>query len=352
MNDIDLIKYFISKSPQFWSEDNFTEIDPKHKNVLKSFSDEFDYEKFLNEIRSWKMQDDGPIPFQATFYHLKKKGLHRFFFDYLRYLLSKIKKYDLSISLLDDVDILKSVGAYEILQQNPVHLTPYSNNFYFLSKEISTNYRWNKYIYYANAILKKKIFESDQIWIDIGSYYGGLQGIIARYFKSYKIILVDFHHQLCRSYLYLNKLYPESVHIIGEEIEDINHTLNKSDKTFIYLSINNLDKIKSIKPFLTTNMFSFGEMTENTFEDYFNSDYLNKSKYLYLVNRFVSSPFFENTYKNNINIFNYQNKNFSKLYFDIFPINHYQTPYRKLFGRSAPRPTSSSYFEIIYKNNF
>lgn len=347
MNDIDLIKNFINKSPQFWNENNFSDIDPKHKNVLKNFSDEFQYEKFVKEIRSWRMQDDGPIPFQANMYHLKRNGYKKIFINYLKHLLSKFKKYDLTVSLYDDIHILKNIGAFELLKENPVHLTPYSNDFYFVDKNTSTNYRWNKYIYYANTIIKKKIFKDDHIWIDIGSYYGGLQGILAKYFNKYKIILIDFHHQLCRSYLYLNRLYPNSKHVIGEEIDNINSILEKPDNTFIYLSINNLAKVKFIKPLLTTNMFSFGEMTENTFKDYYESNYINESKYLYLVNRFVSSPFFEDTYKNNINIFNYEKNNFKKLYFDIFPINHYQTPYRDLYGRKAARPVSSSYFEQI-----
>ena len=46
----------------------------------------------------------------------------------------------------------------------------------------------------------------NKIWIDVGSYYGGVAGLVKKYFPEIRIILVDFHHQLCRSYLYLSEL--------------------------------------------------------------------------------------------------------------------------------------------------
>ena len=349
MDDLQLIKHFIDKSPEFWNDQNLVEIDNKHKNVLKKFSDNFNYQKFLKEIRAWEMQDDGPIPFQLTFHHFKYYSLKRNLTNFLKFIISKFKKYDLSISFFDDLEILRKIDALKLLKENPVHLSPFVDNFYFISTNVSTNYRWNKYIYYANTILKKKLFKNDEIWVDIGSYYGGLQGIVAKYFKGYKIILVDFHHQLCRSYLYLNKIFPEAEHIIGNDIDSFDSIISKKSECFVYLSINNLNKIQNIKPYLLTNMFSFGEMTKSTFNQYFQSTFLKNSKFLYLVNRFVSSPFFENTYNNEINIYDYDIVNFKKKYFVVFPINHYQTPYRNLFGRNGPRPVSSSYFELIYE---
>ena len=46
------------------------------------------------------------------------------------------------------------------------------------------------------------------------------QGILAKYFNKYKIILIDFHHQLCRS-THISINYPIQ-HVIGEEIDTIN----------------------------------------------------------------------------------------------------------------------------------
>ena len=350
MGDLDLLKKFIDKSPDFWNDLSLTDVDPKHENVINKFSNNFDYNKFLREIRSWEMQDDGPIPFQLNTFNIKKNNPKKNLTLLLKKIISKFKKYDLTISLRDDIEILKQIGAYDLLKDNPVHLSPYVDSAYFLSQNLSTNYRWNKYIYYAHTILNKKLFKNEGIWIDIGSFYGGLQGILAKYYDNFQIVLIDFHHQLCRSYLYLNKLYPNAKHIIADEHKTLDSVFSTKDSRFVYLSINNLHKINEIKPFLITNMFSLGEMTRNTFNQYCESPFMINAKYLYLVNRFVSSPFFENTYKNDINIFDYKFDNFERLYFDVFPINHYQTPYRNLFGRNAARPVSSSYFEMIFKN--
>ena len=45
---------------------------------------------------------------------------------------------------------------------------------------------------------------------------------------------------------------------------------------------------------------------------------LCKSNSIYLVNRFVSSPFFEPTYQNTLNVFDYEKK-IKTTYFDVFP---------------------------------
>ena len=110
------------------------------------------------------------------------------------------------------------------------------------------------------------------------------------------------------------------------------------------------DLLDSIKAKLITNIFSFGEMKEQTFENYKNSKVYKNAKFKLLINRFVSSPYFEKTYDNSTNILNYLNKDTIK-YFDIFPIHHYQSPKRKLFGSIKNRPMSSPYFELLLENN-
>jgi hypothetical protein len=92
-------------------------------------------------------------------------------------------------------------------------------------------------------------------------------------------------------------------------------------------------------------------MIKSDFENYLNSDTVKNAQYLYFVNRFVSSPFFERTYNNNINIMDYllSKNHFNINYFDMFPIHHYYSPKRKLFNQMAHRPISSPYFEILYE---
>ena len=69
-----------------------------------------------------------------------------------------------------------------------------------------------------------------------------------------------------------------------------------------------------------------------------------------MVNRFVSAPFFEPTYDNDLNIFDYIKRNFKITYFDVFPIHHYKNVYRKVLNKSSYRPISSPYFEQIMIN--
>ena len=90
--------------------------------------------------------------------------------------------------------------------------------------------------------------------------------------------------------------------------------------------------MKKIKFDLVSNFFSFGEMKKETFYNYFDHEIISKSNSIYLVNRFVSSPFFEPTYQNTLNVFDYEKKNFKTTYFDVFPIHHYRNFYRSVLG--------------------
>jgi hypothetical protein len=89
-------------------------------------------------------------------------------------------------------------------------------------------------------------------------------------------------------------------------------------------------------------------MKREYFLNYFNSNLLKSADKIYMVNRFVSSPFFEKTYDSDLNYNDYIIKNRVPIYFDIFPMGHYFIIPRNLFGRDYFRNISSSYFEIIY----
>ena len=123
------------------------------------------------------------------------------------------------------------------------------------------------------------------------------------------------------------------------------------NNSIIYVKVGDFYKLNNIKADLITNFFSFGEMQRETFNRYFNSEIINNCSYLYLINRFVSSPFFEPTFDSDLNIFDYLKNNFSKVYFDIFPMHHYYKYPRKVFNRLSNRPSSSPIFEMILKKN-
>ena len=136
--------------------------------------------------------------------------------------------------------------------------------------------------------------------MDIGSYYGGLQIILKKYFKKTNFFLVDFNHQLCRSYVYLKSIYPDSTHILPK---DLKKNYEGIDNAFFYVPVSKLRNIENLKFDLVTNFFSFGEMTRESLNYYLNSKIIENAKSLYLVNRIVSSPYFEPTYTNDINIY-------------------------------------------------
>ena len=101
------------------------------------------------------------------------------------------------------------------------------------------------------------------------------------------LILLDFNHQLCRSYVYLKNLFPYSKHTLPDDISNLEF-LNENEDQIVYLPIEK-EFTQKLNIHLTTNFFSFGEMKREMFNEYF--ELIDHSKYIYLVNRFVSSPF-------------------------------------------------------------
>jgi hypothetical protein len=114
------------------------------------------------------------------------------------------------------------------------------------------------------------------------------------------------------------------------------------------LSIENIKILDEVNVDLVSNFVSFGEMRRNFFNTYINSKFFKNSKQLYVVNRFVSSPFFEKTYDSDLTIFDYQFENFLIEYCDIFPIHHYDQHKRFVLNRLQHINSSSSQFEAYY----
>jgi len=283
-------------------------------------------------------------PFQLSFEKIKHSSLKEIIKSFKHMF---VKNYFNKISFFDDLEIIKRNKGLSILKDSPAHLKIGSNESFFLKKNISTNNRLNRYIYIASQIKNHKLLNNkSKNWLDIGSFYGGLQVILKNYYKNQNFYLLDFNHQLCRSYVLLKNLYPNCNHVLPNQIT----TKRNSTNTFYYVPVQSLDKIKNTKFDLVTNFFSFGEMTKPFFDYYFKNKIINNAKIIYLVNRVVSSPNFEPTYRNDLNIFDYENKNFKTDFFDIFPIHHYKNVKRNLFGRNSFRPVSSPYFEKIMIN--
>ena len=88
-------------------------------------------------------------------------------------------------------------------------------------------------------------------------------------------------------------------------------------------------------------------MWRSIFDQDIDSEIFSKAAKQFIVNRFVSAPFFEKTYDSDLTIIDYLRSDRSLDYFDVCPIHHYLLVERELFGRYSPRNISSPYFEII-----
>jgi len=339
-----LAKKFIENSPDFFSDLAIDEIDDKHSAIVKSAYNKMDEKSFWNKFREWSGQDEGVAPVD---FFVDVIGSRSSFKNILRYFFIKLFKYKRETiyrsSLADDIDAIKIVGGERLLEENKISDTPGNARYCHISN-YQVNTRFLRYIYILSQINKYKLLNDDSIWIDVGPFYGGLQGYVKKYYKNSRMVLVDFHHQLCRSYIYLKTIYPNSNHIFPNEIQQF-HDLEKLPKdSFFYVPVNYFDKIKSSNLDLFTNFYSLGEMRREHFLNYMSSSIFKNSKYRYLINRFVSAPFFEKTYDSDINVIDYLKFNDNPIYFDFFPIHHFLQFKKNLYGRNDFRNTSSSYF--------
>ena len=333
---------FINNTKNFY-EENFNSIDEKHNKIIKSFYTQINSNKnyFKENLRNWNMQTDYECPPQITSLHLKILGLRKCLEFYLKRKVQSFFNNEHNRAFYDDMEILRSTCDINLLKKNPVHLTPGSDNFFISKENIITNYRWNRYLYVGDRIINKKILEDNDTWVDIGPFYGGLQSIVKKEKPSLNIILVDFKHQLCRSYIFLKQLFPKSNHFFPDQI-DVSFFEDKLIDSIVYLPTEKYNLLNNLKVKLLTNVFSFGEMKEKVFEDYKNSNLYKNAEYKYLVNRIVSSPFFEKTYGEiKTNVLNYVNEYDHVHYFDV--------PKRNVFNSIKNRPCSSPYFEILLK---
>ena len=143
--------------------------------------------------------------------------------------------------------------------------------------------------------------------------------------------------------------FPDANHVMPDALDRNVTAEGIPSGSFIYVPVECYGKLANLQADLYSNFFSFGEMPEDVLVAYLESKTYTNAKRLYLVNRVVSSPFFEQVYDNSTNILDYGlNKN-NVEYFDLFPIHHYNIINRTIFGRRAPRNYSSNYFEVVVK---
>tara|TARA_B100000401_G_scaffold425571_1_gene355387 strand:- start:91 stop:1152 length:1062 start_codon:yes stop_codon:yes gene_type:complete len=336
---------------------NTDELDQKHVSIISS-AKKNSFNKVKRNYRSWEMQSDHEVPFQFNFFSLRSYGLTK----YLRYLLATLKNdfiygTNKCSSFFDDIEIIKLLNGFDILEKCPVHKSPGNTIAFFLNKNISANLRWLRYIYFASILRKYCHFENKSpIILDIGSYYGGFQYVTKNIFSNSKHILVDFPHQLARSALFLGESFPNakiySIHD-NNSLNEFFHNESIQDYDFLLLTTDYYHKFSDIYSFsdldLLTNFYSLGEMTKNDFKKYLNSKILINAKQIYFCNRFDSSPFYEPTYESKLSILDYLVDGFNIELSQSSGIHNYIMTPRKLFGKKKVRPTSSRYFDLILK---
>lgn len=179
--------------------------------------------------------------------------------------------------------------------------------------------RFLRHCHFFNLFEKNISLKKINYITDIGGGYGSFTRLMHKKYKKHKVIIVDLPEQLLLAKYYLSSNFPKSR--ISNLIDSYKAT--KIDKNFldkfeiVLVPNTEFEKIKiNYKKNLVVNFNSFGEIDKKSFNIYFKSDLLKKSKYLFSVNRIDSFP----TYNNNITIVDYQFDDYKKIHFDISPV--------------------------------
>lgn len=349
MNNTELTDYFIRHAPDFHRDLDLSGVDDKHTAILKSAYEQIrnDAEFSRRGFRNWAGQTDMMGPAQVTSGGIRSQGLAR---TLLRYAYRKVFRRQedafLMSSILDDIDVIVGLGGERLLKENPVEATPGVGDFCRV-RGASVNLRWLRYVYLLKRILATDMLEAGAVWVDVGSYYGGLQGLVRKYQPTARLVLVDFHHQLCRSFIYLSQLFPAATHIPPARLAEYENPGAMPPGGIMYVPVSRYDYLQDQTAGLVTNFFSLGEMRREFFTSYMRSRLFTHSRHVFLVNRFVSAPFFDRTYDSDVALPDYLLPERHIEYFDMFPIHHYLLSNRPVFGREIFRNVSSPYFEMV-----
>lgn len=349
---IELAKEFIKNAPDFEKDLVIDDIDDKHKKIVSNAYTQTNLNAaFWKNFRNWSGQGDGLTPkdFFVDVIGNNKSLINTAKFFYAK-IFRRLQERFYWATLRDDVELIKKIGAENILKENPVSRSPNPGK-YCIVDGFEINQRWARYVYLTKRILENNLLGRSGVWVDVGPFYGGLQGLLKRYIPNSRIVLVDFHHQLCRSYIYLKTLYPDATHIFPNQVIQYTNLESLPENSILYVPVSSYELIKDSKVDLVTNFFSLGEMRRSHFRNYMTSGLFMNAKNVFLVNRFVSAPFFEKTYDSDLNVIDYLSDKRKVAYFDVFPMHHYQLIDREILNHKEFRNTSSSYFELLSKSN-
>ena len=200
INTKELVEHFVHHSPDFLRDIDLVQIDNKHSDIIVKAYQQIENDKDFHQsgFRNWKEQSDLSVPAQMSLCSIRSNGFINSFLKYVYIKLFRRREDKFLLStLLDDIEVIKLIGAIDLLIDNPVHLSPGSSVFYKVYGT-SVNLRWLRYIYLFKRIMDLNVLTDGGIWVDVGSYYGGLQGLVRKYHPESRIVLVDFHHQLLR----------------------------------------------------------------------------------------------------------------------------------------------------------
>ena len=330
-------------------------LSPKYTEISRAAELELKKGAFRSKhIRSWSRQDDMGVPVQ-----LKRLGYLDSFFlqNTLRFFRQSLptqwlKTYFQKSALLDDLEIVIHNGFDQILSDNPITNTPFVRDIYS-HKRFKFNSRYLRYVYITGQIIKYGLLEKDksQVHVDIGNFYGGLQALLKKYFPETTFVSVELPHQLYRSFLFHEELYPGVKKFVG--LQEFNNYVNDTERkpSFVYLLPQNFDAISQLQKIdLLSNFLSFGEMSNENFKSYFQSPTMEKTEKFYFVNRFISSPSIDPTFDSKIDLPNYFLKDRKVRLLDVFPIHHYMLTYRRMLGKIGYRNASSPQFELIQES--
>lgn len=305
-------------------------------------------------IRTWTKQDDMGVPIQLRRFLIRDQF---FYYNILRFIRSLLPTYWASTyfqrkALEDDLNIVIKSGFESILREHPVTETYFVRDIYFRHK-FKFNSRYLRYVYLAGQVKKNNLLEesTNQVHVDVGNFYGGLQALLKCYYPKTTFVSVELEHQLFRSYIFHKHMFPSTQQIVGlKELEVYSRGRAKLESAFIYLLPVDFDNIaKYLEIDLLTNHLSYGEMSRANFTNYHTSATTLNARKIHLVNRFVSSPAVDPTYDSDVTVFDYILKSHELTYFDVFPIHHYMITKRKLLNSFGFRNVSSPQFEMILK---
>lgn len=341
---------FVSHAPAFFDDLGADDIDAKHQRIVAEAYTQFEAAtggKLENGFRSWGAQSDLTVPAQLSRANFAANGTAIGIAKWCyRSLFRRAADRNLRNVLADDVAVIERIGGGKLIDENPAHLSPGAREFFFLHGR-SVSMRWLRYIYILRRMQIEELLPDGAVWVDVGSYYGGLQGLVRKYHPKTRMVLVDFHHQLVRSYIYLSQMFEDATHIFPDQVMGGVDLRALPEGSITYVPALVFDAIADQHVDLASNFFSFGEMRRPVYRSYVDSAVFAMSRRTYMANRFVSAPSIEPTYDSDLTVLDYQLPNREVLHFDTFPMHFFLQVKREVLGTNRLRNVSSPNFEMI-----